>query len=1059
MGYRLDKNLNKKDIRNKKFKHRSLLAAIVFTMSIISNSIIPNTLLVTATENSKFDVYIDKVDDNVKSEDNIFELSKKAEKNEDGNINVTLEVKVNKDNIPSKNEEIEVEEVNEEKLNISPEVNKIDINEKITEEFEINKDSIKIEAIENGEAVELNLEELKNNKLLNEDLEKNLKLTLSKVTSDIIKISYLINTNSNLKAGANIKLSEEAELKYYLLDNEKEKKVLIPNILVDIKEIQLEQENEEIATVEEPVIIEELVSEITDEEKESTDKAVEEEKETAQDDNNEDSVESDSTVDRDEVSFGNTTALIPNDIIISNGVALKGVAWSRTPEPKKYENAIEIKNNNNYLYNNKRYTLVDDINYSENKVIATNRKLRDNNRIIFEYGTLTTLLNPTETNNVWDGKTNNEYYSGYSNKIPGNYSTTFATWKDYRDGDSYRLFRGEFNIEDISNKSLYVGVTNNGDNPQLIMPINDFMVVMVDGNLTDINFATAKIANETLGIKKGESISFPQFTQAYHCTPGYDGPYCSDENHKAASLHTDTWHIHLKEDSASQEGIRLGDITKYLDSSKSEHKIEVLCGDYATGGGISKLDLFLVDNANIEVKKSGFLMNGENETDIVSTTQVNEGDTIYYKFMMTNTGNSALDNVEFIDELVGVEINSSGVFNLKGEQLDNSLKVQKGIVNGDGKFESSNEVESGTNALKLLTNLQKGETILIKDTINLKHLVVEEDFKENQTEGEIENIVIGTGRYFNNQLYVTDTDKFKTIISKNKVDIKLSKEVNTVYRKGKEEYKKGDNKSVPELLPGDKVTFIFTIKNESTGVDNKKIAISNLNLKDVFSGYYEEYSPKLTFECDSINNFNATNFTIEANQSITVTTSEWTVPEPYTSNDDGTVTIWDYNITNTVILSKGSWNKSSSVDLKIQPPSLEVKKVIASDSLSDLNNDRTFTIMVKGSDRTQYNIEAEASIDDKEKVYTLNNLKYGVTYTISEIVPMNYELVSINGGTDSSNNTDTMKDKITLTGANNNPLVTITNKKVNDSFWTDESKCTNVYKFIENILKYIEEGV
>ena len=163
MGDKLD---NKRKIKNRRWRNKYLVAAIVFTLSVISNSILPKPLLASAMENKKYEVEIASVEDSIKSEEGIFELSKKAEKDDNGDINVTLEVKVNKDKLPIIEKE-DLEDV--ESIKEYTQINKITLNEYIAQGFKIIKDSLIVETIEGENTKELNLQELKDNNTLNAD--------------------------------------------------------------------------------------------------------------------------------------------------------------------------------------------------------------------------------------------------------------------------------------------------------------------------------------------------------------------------------------------------------------------------------------------------------------------------------------------------------------------------------------------------------------------------------------------------------------------------------------------------------------------------------------------------------------------------------------------------------------------------------------------------------------------------------------------------------------------------------------------------------------------------
>ena len=113
------------------------------------------------------------------------------------------------------------------------------------------------------------------------------------------------------------------------------------------------------------------------------------------------------------------------------------------------------------------------------------------------------------------------------------------------------------------------------------------------------------------------------------------------------------------------------------------------------------------------------------------------------------------------------------------------------------------------------------------------------------------------------------------------------------------------------------------------------------------------------------------------------------------------------------------------------------------------SSDTTFTLKLigKGLDENgkevvmeQFNIEAKA---DKE--YTFTNLTYGLAYELSEIAPMNYELVStyFKNSLSSKESSTTIK----MTTLTNGYVGVITNKYVNNNLFYDSSNKKNTIKY------------
>ena len=172
------------------------------------------------------------------------------------------------------------------------------------------------------------------------------------------------------------------------------------------------------------------------------------------------------------------------------------------------------------------------------------------------------------------------------------------------------------------------------------------------------------------------------------------------------------------------------------------------------------------------------------------------------------------------------------------------------------------------------------------------------------------------------------------------------------------------------------------------------------------------------------------------------------MPEPYSMNEDNSINIWDYNVVNTVQLYKeySDGKKelgTSTAKVKILPTKLYIKKIVIDENYNDISNDvsKSFTINIEGNDGTSFVVEAMPN----EK-YVINNLKYGVTYNFSEVIPANYVLESIELQ-DSKSNVISEGNNITLTSKNMDSIIVVKNKLANNKYFYDEDKETNIFTY------------
>lgn len=442
-------------------------------------------------------------------------------------------------------------------------------------------------------------------------------------------------------------------------------------------------------------------------------------------------------------------------------------------------------------------------------------------------------------------------------------------------------------------------------------------------------------------------------------------------------------------------------------------------------------------------KEAYILNNGEFEP----AKTVYPGETIYYKLNMVNNGNVDLKDIEFTDEKLGIQINKDGVY--KNNQLYqyNDLTITK-------KNNAGVDIDTNiSNQLKKLETLKTGESISIESKDFLKYQVTDADAKEES----VRNIAIGSAKYEGE----TIPKESETSVTVKASDIpkppnegepiaNIEKIIHKITRNNKVIYPYKDNdkeNEVPKLEPGDKVKFKFVINNETISPNTgEALPLGSLKLEDILSpNEYEKNDWKFYKNEDEDTEFNASDFTLQPKlegdvPELELITSEWTVPEPEEK--------WSYNVTNTVNLIRTIKEPyildESSVDLTIARPSLNINKII--DGKSD---ESEFTISVKGSDGTLYNVRIK-----ENQIATLNNLKYGVDYTITELPTLNYNLIGI---WESSSVTKEENDSctVTMTKKKDNSEIVVKNKISNEKWFSHKETLTNtlIYESPSNTKK------
>ncbi len=438
------------------------------------------------------------------------------------------------------------------------------------------------------------------------------------------------------------------------------------------------------------------------------------------------------------------------------------------------------------------------------------------------------------------------------------------------------------------------------------------------------------------------------------------------------------------------------------------------------------------------------MINDNNEKiELTNDSYVYPGETIYYEFSLKNNGNVPLTNVEFVDKMLGVTINKDGVHKDNNKIQDSDLEIIK--KNKD------NVIGSGLSALE---SLDVDEIIVVQSKELLKYLVSDSD----ATNGVVENTVISSATHKESETSLRNDGQASVKVqikdmpitpdeSDNKININITKDIEKVTREEEIIFEKQNRERfIGELYPGDKVEFLFEITNNTITPNGTAVAVENLTLKDELTNYktndnnWEFYVINDDREEEKIN---ADNFCIDKGKTMKIRAKGWTVPSKLKCDSNGEL-IKDE--TNTVTLFKNvgdNFKKISdaSVEMKLAPLSLKVKKVVENAVL----NDTSFTLKLIGKNengeiKEQINVEA---IPDKE--YEFTNLTYGLTYELFEVVPMNYELVS-NCFKDELSSTKSLKT-IKMTTLTNNYIGVITNRFKNSNLFYDSSNKKNTIKY------------
>lgn len=760
---------------------------------------------------------------------------------------------------------------------------------------------------------------------------------------------------------------------------------------------------------------------------------------------------------------------------------LNNITWSRTPDIKEYKdnsNVIETRNtvydwwedklqplaysfSNNYWtesYNQGKYTYTLNKTNNNKKGIlqttflfayANNFSGYEKCNIVLDYNTLTSILNPTQKTDVWDGKSDNFFATSRINDykrglgIPlsnrfGSDVNDFATWyykssdakPNYKsnghniyeepvnnrsNGDQLRMFRGEFNLtqDEVDNYDYYI--TTGGNNPELILPLDDTMFVLVDEQQTGLNFTTAKAGHGAkLNIIKNGVNQELTFNRLESFNNYNIGKTCYNDNHGKLSKFSDGWHAHLN-DYVDEDGVTIANVSDIIKSKGAgSHKIEIFASDYNSSGGMTKLDIVKIRKPNVTVKKEAINASENNIviSDGVTVGTANVGNKINYRLTYENNSVNSVKNVEIEDANLGVIITKDG-YKVNGQSVTvpSTLRIINGTV-----------TKTGQGALSLLNEIKPGQKIVITDETYLTTTAAASHISNG-----INNTVRINSTYFNEAKTGAKEASCKVNVIEN-INLSVEKYIKEIIRNNQTIFsanQKEVSSKLPRIYSGDKIIFGFNLRNNSNSV------ASNIKIQDIISNSEDS---SIKYDVSSMNfinstdpSFNTTNYTLPGKGSVYFESSQWTVPDNARYLLNNTINVLNRN--DAIVAT-------DNCEFTVYP-----KVYVTMNCVDDL--EKQFYVTITGSD----GFKTGMYLKNGEQV-EVDNLKFGVDYTVKETVPMNFvfqgmDINGMNNSTGSINfNLKTIEDP---------SVINLYNTKNNSNEFRDEDEVTNSLKLHYNI--------
>ncbi|OPF50552.1 hypothetical protein BH721_08190 [Clostridium baratii] len=744
---------------------------------------------------------------------------------------------------------------------------------------------------------------------------------------------------------------------------------------------------------------------------------------------------------------------------------VNSVAWNKynSSQIKKASYINEFFDANNKLVSPNNLTDI----YTREK-ISTGKTLRTNyilssankNSYTIDYKTLEKWFEsgnkdgkepyPLKNNLEW-GAVNNTA-QGWNQSTPLNYTT-----------QDWNLFRGIVDLNNIKDSNgntikinpdeynFYLGSPNDH---AMFIGANDLISVFVDEMATDINYTTTQQKGESAkrikfiqGDGSEETVTYKQeYNEKYDSGISTSHDKCIAKELPKYNDIIDGWHVDLNDPVQDKNGNTvLGDVTNIIRSNRfgSQHMIDLLTSEWCNWGGVTKVCLYAVKKPTMNVEKVAYVktkdLDGqklsadsiakeqENNDEIILNTKGNTPKVpanvpIYFKFILSNTSDTEIDNIDLNDISLKQDYNSSNIKN-KVSSL-NSLK----IIDASGKAHG-------------LDKLEPHSKIILQDEDNLKYIEKSNNF--SNLNKVITNKVEATGSYFFNQLTIKDEDTVNIQEISPKLNITVNKEIARIIRDGKDV----DVKSNPSLIKGDDVLFKISIKNNTLNGKNP-INVDKLSLEDTLSGYIGENNSYNKSEWEFlINNNNKSEelgreFTIPGGKTLDVYTW-WKVDSNDLTKGKNEVKV----------KREGNDIAESEVlfPMKSKKGTVNVTKVVSNYNSLDnedkkLVDNQLFTIRLKGEDGSIQSIALKNG-----QTGQFQGLTYGIKYTVVESIPAKYKLNSIsdNNVTDLDNDTKTLTFNMDEKADKSN--VEILNEKYNKGWFDWITNKINNLKTAENI--------
>ncbi len=400
----------------------------------------------------------------------------------------------------------------------------------------------------------------------------------------------------------------------------------------------------------------------------------------------------------------------------------------------------------------------------------------------------------------------------------------FITWPNYNyyinsnnkneRAIEWRMLEGKFKLTDeqmnlISSKKVQpvLGISTNFDKEfETIVPFGDIVNIFVNKKITRLNYVHSDVPYK-LNMDK-------QLVPYIDTNKPENIKFCDKESHKHATSYIGCKHIDLNalnrgrntyDNYYKMYGDISDEIIKYK-NNRNEYEVQVLVGQFSKDGnynrddygGIGKLDLFLIENPQVEVNIKPYIFDNNKKAYKDPTYKFSYNEKVYYDIEIINKSTS----YDFTNLDLNIDF-------LEGEKVAETLKINKEDVIYKGKsikdnikvYINDSEIPANLSDLSLL---KQDDRIIISGE-NINHTV-------SEYEGIVEKINYKYSLEFN---YIDDHFFYK-YENTNNIGVNPLKGRLTIIIDGKsqdEHYVKisGQNNSANIKIKGNKPYTVFNL--------------------------------------------------------------------------------------------------------------------------------------------------------------------------------------------------------------------------------------------------------